>query len=141
MKLSASVRFSICAVFASMLSLSAHAHTALEKATPADGAVVTQPPGHINLVFNGPVKLVKLEVMGVGHEMPTKFEPNAEPKAAFMIETPGLHPGAFTVNWAVIGADGHTVTNSYGFVVDPDAQAHGSGGAPAGHGGGGANPH
>ena len=103
--------------------------------------MVSEAPAHINLVFNGPVKLVKLELMGVGHEMPTKFEPNAEAKAAFMIETPGMHPGAFTVNWAVIGEDGHTVTNSYGFVVDPDAAAHAGGAADAGHGGGGANPH
>lgn len=141
MKLLAIFRILICTGFISLLSLSAHAHTALEKATPADGAVVTAAPGHINLVFNGPVKLVKLELMGVGHEMPTKFEPNAEPMAAFMIETPGLHPGAFTVNWAVIGADGHTVTNSYGFTVDPDAAAPAGGAAGAGHGGGGANPH
>ena len=141
MKLSATFRILICAGLTFLLSLSAQAHTALEKATPGDGAVVSEAPAHINLVFNGPVKLVKLELMGVGHEMPTKFEPNAEPKAAFMIETPGMHPGAFTVNWAVIGEDGHTVTNSYGFVVDPDAAAHAGGAADAGHGGGGANPH
>lgn len=142
MKLLATFRILICAGFASLLSLSAHAHTALETATPGDGAVITAAPGHINLVFNGPVKLVKLELMGVGHEMPTKFTPNAEAKAAFMIETPGMHPGAFTVNWAVIGEDGHTVTNSYGFTVDPDAEAHGGGDADHGHShGGGANPH
>ena len=41
--------------------------------------------------------------------------------ASFRLETPGMHPGAFTVNWAVIGADGHTVTNSYSFTVDPNA--------------------
>jgi hypothetical protein len=30
-----------------------------------------------------------------------------------------MHPGAFTVNWAVIGEDGHTVADSYSFTVDP----------------------
>ncbi|NQV69184.1 MAG: copper resistance protein CopC [Pseudohongiella sp.] len=142
MKFSTAFRFLICAGFASLLSFSAQAHTALEMATPADGAVVKQGPAHINLVFNGPVKLVKLELMGVGHEMPTKFKPNAEAQAAFMIETPGMHPGQFTVNWAVIGDDGHTVASSYSFLVDPAAaEEHAGHDAEAGHGHGDANPH
>ncbi|PCJ24756.1 MAG: hypothetical protein COA96_08785 [SAR86 cluster bacterium] len=159
MKLSTAFRSLICAGFAFLVSTSTFAHTALETATPGDGAIVNQGPAHINLVFNGPVKLLKLELMGVGHEMPTSFEVNSEPQAAYVIETPGMHPGAFTVNWAVIGADGHAVTNSYSFVVDPDASAshsgheagegheHGDAGhgdaahGDAGHGHGDANPH
>lgn len=107
--------------FAFLVSVSAYAHTGLSEATPGDGAVVKEGPGHISLTFNGPVRLVKLELMGVGHEMPTNFEASSEAKATYMIETPGMHPGAFTVNWAVIGADGHTVANSYSFTVDPNA--------------------
>jgi methionine-rich copper-binding protein CopC len=112
-------RLVVCALFTLMISATAFAHTALTEATPGDGAMIKQGPAHINLTFNGPVKLVKLELMGVGHEMPTNFESNSEAKNAFMIETPGMHPGAFTVNWAVIGEDGHTVTDSYSFTVDP----------------------
>lgn len=104
-----------------LFSVAAFAHTGLSEATPGDGAVVKAAPGHINLIFNGPVRLVKLELMGVGHEMPTNFEAESEAKATYMIETPGMHPGAFTVNWAVIGADGHTVADSYSFTVDPNA--------------------
>tara|TARA_B110000261_G_scaffold148226_1_gene173828 strand:+ start:994 stop:1362 length:369 start_codon:yes stop_codon:yes gene_type:complete len=106
-------------LFTLAISATAFAHTALTEATPGDGAMMKQGPAHINLTFNGPVKLVKLELMGVGHEMPTNFESNSEAKNAFMIETPGMHPGAFTVNWAVIGEDGHTVADSYSFTVDP----------------------
>jgi methionine-rich copper-binding protein CopC len=106
-------------LFTLVISATAFGHTALTEATPDDGAVIKQGPAHINLTFNGPVKLVKLELMGVGHEMPTNFESNSEAKNAFMIETPGMHPGAFTVNWAVIGEDGHTVADSYSFTVDP----------------------
>jgi len=112
-------RLVVCALFVFMVSATAFAHTALKEATPANGAIIKEGPAHINLTFNGPVKLVKLELMGVGHEMPTNFESNSEAQAAFMIETPGMHPGAFTVNWAVIGADGHTVADSYSFTVDP----------------------
>jgi methionine-rich copper-binding protein CopC len=97
------------------------AHTALKESTPGDEAIIKAAPGHIDLVFNGPVKLVKLELMGVGHEMPTNFEAQTDAIAAYRVETPGMHPGQFIVNWAAIGADGHTITNSFSFSVDPDA--------------------
>jgi methionine-rich copper-binding protein CopC len=118
-RLWAASRLLVCMLFTLVISATAFAHTALTEATPGDGAMIKQGPAHINLTFNGPVKLVKLELMGVGHEMPTNFESNSEAKNAFMIETPGMHPGAFTVNWAVIGEDGHTVADSYSFTVDP----------------------
>jgi len=127
-------RLLACALFTFAVSSSAFAHTALKEATPGNGAIIKQGPAHINLTFNGPVKLVKLELMGVGHEMPTNFESNSEAKAAFMIETPGMHPGAFTVNWAVIGEDGHTVADSYSFTVDPSiAEDHAGEAAGASH--------
>ncbi len=100
-------------------SIPASAHTGLKESTPADESVVTVLPAKIDLVFTAAVKLIKLELMGVGHEMPTSFEVSNESKAAYSFETPGMHPGKFTVNWAVIGADGHTVTNSYSFEVKP----------------------
>ena len=115
----AASRLVVGLLFTLVISATAFAHTALTEAMPGDGAMVKQGPAHINLTFNGPVKLVKLELMGVGHEMPTNFESNSEAKNAFIIETPGMHPGVFTVNWAVIGEDGHTVADSYSFTVDP----------------------
>ncbi len=120
MKLITNVR-TLLAVLLLLASFSVSAHTALKESTPAADATVNVAPTHVDLVFNGPVRLIKFELMGTGHEMPTKFEPSSEAVAEFRIETPGMHPGEFTVNWAVIGADGHTVTNSFGFVVDPTA--------------------
>lgn len=97
------------------------AHTALKQATPAADAVVAVAPAKIDLVFTEAVKLVKLQIMATDHEMPSSFEPNAAAQASFSFETPGMHPGTFTVNWSVIGADGHPVNNSYRFTVDPAA--------------------
>ena len=99
----------------------AFAHTALKQATPAADAVVAVAPAKIELVFTESVKLVKLQIMASDHEMPSNFAPNATAQAAFAFETPGMHPGTFTVNWSVIGADGHPVNNSYKFTVDPTA--------------------
>ncbi len=112
----------------SISSLAVQAHTALKESTPGDGVTVKASPAHLDLVFNGPVRLIRLELMGVGHEMPTNFEAQAEAVANYRIETPGMHPGEFTVNWAAIGADGHTVTNSFSFVVDPTANEDSAGG-------------
>ena len=97
------------------------AHTALKESTPGDGATISTIPSNLDLVFNAEVQLVKLELMGVGHEMTTNFKPAGEAASIYKVETPGMHPGEFTVNWAAIGSDGHTVTNSFSFVVDPAA--------------------
>jgi methionine-rich copper-binding protein CopC len=140
---SAILRSLVCASMLLLFPLVTQAHTALTESTPGDAATIITPPAHLDLVFNGPVKLIKVELMGVGHEMPTKFEVQADAMATYRIETPGMHPGQFTVNWAAIGDDGHTVTNSFSFLVDPNAvEEHGHGDSDAGHShGNGANPH
>jgi len=123
MKLPLLLRLVVTTVLALSIQLVANAHTALKSSTPAVDAVVSVLPEKIELVFSEPVKFVKLQLMGVGHEMPTNFEPNATAKAEFSFATPGMHPGKFTVNWAVVGADGHAVNNSYSFTVDPAANS------------------
>ena len=97
------------------------AHTALKESSPENGATITTIPSDLDLVFNADVRLIKLELTGVGHQMPTNFEPSSTAVSTYKIETPGMHPGEFTVNCAAIGADGHTVTNSFSFVIDTDA--------------------
>lgn len=137
MKIPATIKLLLCASLTVLLQLSAYAHTGLKESTPAAAATVKMSPEHLLLVFTEPVKLLKLELMGVGHEMPTGFEANSEAMVSYRIETPGMHPGEFTVNWAVIGADGHAVSNSFSFTVDPNATDvvadHGHG-AAEGHG-------
>ena len=106
-----------------MVPMLTQAHTALKESTPKDGVTVSEIPENIDLVFSAEVRLIKLELMGEGHEMPTSFKPTSEAIATYKFDTPGMHPGEFTVNWAAIGEDGHTLTNSFKFVVDPIAAA------------------
>ena len=116
-----SLKLNIKTVFCLALLMPAmvQAHTALKASTPGNGVTLETIPTDLDLVFNAEVRLIKLELMGVGHEMSTNFEPSSEVASTYKIQTPGMHPGEFTVNWAAIGADGHTVTNSFSFVVDP----------------------
>ena len=115
-----------------LLPLQVFAHTGLKTSTPADGAVVQTAPASIELVFTADVRLIKLEVTSEGQAVKTDFKPAATPAATFTVATPGLGDGNYTVNWAVIGADGHNVTNSFGFAVNAHA-AHMDGGSHSGH--------
>lgn len=99
------------------------AHTGLKESSPADGATLNEAPASIDLVFTADVRLIKLEVTSNGKVLDTGFKPGAESMASYSIPTSGLADGRYTVNWAVIGADGHTVTNSFSFSVDSSAIA------------------
>ena len=109
------------ALLLSLFASVASAHTALKTSTPADETTVKAAPSEISLVFNGPVRLVKLELMAGEKAMVTSFKPGSEAIAEFVVQTPGMLAGNYTVNWAAIGADGHTVSNSFSFSVDPAA--------------------
>lgn len=111
-----------------LLPLQVLAHTGLKTSSPADGATVQMAPENIELVFTADVRLIKMEITSNGQAVKTDFKPSATSAANFVVATPGLTDGSYTVNWAVIGADGHTVTNSFGFTVDASA-AHGAHGA------------
>ncbi|MBM87130.1 MAG: hypothetical protein CMQ41_02010 [Gammaproteobacteria bacterium] len=105
-------------IFSSVMLV--QAHTALKESTPGDGITIKVAPSHIDLVFNGPVRLIKLDLKAPDHEMPTSFQVQIDPTSNYRVETPNMHPGKFTVEWAAIGADGHTVTNAFSFTVDPN---------------------
>jgi methionine-rich copper-binding protein CopC len=106
-----------------LVSSLALAHTGLKESTPADGATVEMAPAVIDLVFTGDVRLIRFELSSGDQKLETGFKPVAENKSVYSIATPSLTEGHYTVNWAVIGADGHTVTNSFSFSVDAAAVA------------------
>lgn len=115
-------------VLAALFAGSAAAHTGLKESVPADQAVVNTAPAAIQLVFTAAVSLVRVELLHAGeHAMDIGFKPVATPTTEFSIPLPPLAPAAYTVNWSVIGADGHTVSNSFAFTVDPTAMAHAHG--------------
>lgn len=106
-----------------MLPLQVLAHTGLKTSAPADGAALQAAPASIELEFTAAVRLIKLELSSAGNALETGFKPTAESVAKYSVSTPGLAAGTYTVDWAVIGADGHTVTNSFSFSVAPSVAA------------------
>jgi len=95
----------------------ASAHTGLKGSTPAHMTTVQTPPAEINLEFNGPVRLVKFDLMADGQKVSTGFKLSADAVATFAIATPDLKAGSYTAEWAAISEDGHTVSNSFSFEV------------------------
>ena len=103
-----------------VVPLAAYAHTPLKTSSPAADSTVAQTAA-IEVEFNSPVRLVRLLVLRGEMEIPTEFAVNPEPVAAYRIEAPNIPAGKITVEWAAIGADGHTLTDSFSFTVDPGA--------------------
>lgn len=106
-----------------MLPLQVLAHTGLKTSAPADGAALQTAPASIDLEFTAAVRLIKLEVSTGGKALEIAFKPAAESVAKYSIPTPGLSAGTYTVDWAVLGTDGHAVTNSFSFSVAPTIAA------------------
>lgn len=100
------------------------AHTGLKESHPADGAIVRAAPEQIHLQFTAAVNLVRFTVTDqAGSAIELGFQPQATASNDFLLPVAHLAAGTYTVAWAAIGADGHTVTGEFGFSVDPSAEA------------------
>jgi methionine-rich copper-binding protein CopC len=108
--------------------VNAQAHTGLKESNPAAGALLRVAPEQIQLVFTATVSLVRFTLSDhEGRRIDVAFKPDPESKTEFLLPIPALLAGHYQVEWAVIGADGHTVTDKFAFVVDPSAEAEHSG--------------
>jgi methionine-rich copper-binding protein CopC len=99
------------------------AHTELQESTPADGAVLQEPPAALELKFSADVQLLKLEIANAdGAAQDIAFTASASAAKAFSVPLPAMEPAAYSVNWTILGADGHRMEGSLSFLVD--AVAH-----------------
>ena len=110
--------FQLLAVLAAFVPLAAHAHSPLKSSTPAADSTVARVEV-IEVEFAAPVRLVRLRVMHGEKEIPTGFAVNPEPAASYRIAAADIPAGRIEVEWAAIGADGHTLTETFSFTVDP----------------------
>ncbi len=102
--------------------VTAQAHTGLKESTPGDGAVVKTAPEQINLQFTEAVSLMKFVLHGQdGNQVDLGFQPQTSPRTEYLLPV-SLMAGAYHVEWAVVGADGHTVSGEFGFTVDPSGE-------------------
>jgi putative copper export protein/methionine-rich copper-binding protein CopC len=104
----------------------AQAHTELRESTPADSARLSTVPSQIRLRFSGAVELAftTLELIDPdGRPIPLDQPLHPGDSAAVILARVGrlVAPGTYTVRWRTAAADGHPLTGSFSFVIEPGA--------------------
>jgi methionine-rich copper-binding protein CopC len=111
----------LCALaYAVLASPYAAAHAKLVESSPAAGSTVAAPK-EITLVFNEKIEPAFSSITlndATGKKiLGGKAEVDASNPAILKLETPGLVPGAYAVQWVGIGPDGHRRTGTFQFTV------------------------
>jgi copper transport protein len=100
-----------------LASTAALAHAHLEKASPADGSIITTAPQSVVLEFSEPARLATLSITRDGGS-PRKLAPlPQQPQQRIAVTLPELLPGTYVVSWRVVGADGHVVPGQIRFTL------------------------
>lgn len=121
-------------------AVAADAHDYLVQTSPANGSVQTEPLKEVSLTFNdrvldlggnGGSALARVTDAGGKH-----YETGCPAILDRTVTAPVAlgEAGAYTVEWQIVSADGHTVSGSYGFEYRPragTAAAAGSASGPA----------
>ena len=107
------------------LSFSTFAHTTLKTSTPKDNAMLMSSPPELSLVFTKPVRLARVTLQSKsGETIPFEFKPSTELASAFSYELPGLPVDTYTVNWMLLGQDGHKMEGAFSFMVHASMMKH-----------------
>jgi putative copper export protein/methionine-rich copper-binding protein CopC len=104
----------------------AFAHTGLRRAAPGGGDHLSAAPRELRLTFTEAVEVTLARVALTGPNGPVELAPlTLHPDSAAVLLGPIQSPlvaGIYTVNWQVVGADGHPIRGEYTFVIAPGAE-------------------
>lgn len=108
------------------LPFPALAHGTLQRATPGDGDQLSAVPRELRLTFTEDVEvdLTRLALTGPGGRValaPLELAPDSATVVVAGIEG-SLVAGTYSVEWQVVGNDGHPVRGEYSFSIAPDAE-------------------
>jgi|SRR5690606_23757016 len=107
-----------------ILATAASAHAHLESSLPADRARVSAPTA-IELRFSEAVRVTSLTLQQ-GTAAATKLAAPTSASKHVSAPVSGLTPGDYKVSWRVASADGHLMSGTFAFTVDPAAPAAGA---------------
>jgi copper resistance protein C len=115
------------AAAAMLAAPSAQAHTALVSSSPCDGAVVASVPTEITFTFDeSPASPAAVSVIGPDRSNIADGAPVVD--GATVTQTVRLLPeqGKYSASYRVVSDDGHPVTGTIHFTVDPANAADGA---------------
>lgn len=109
------------------VAVRADAHAHLLKSSPAENSVVAASPANLVLDFSEAAQLTALSIQkGRDPEHKLKLLPSGA-AAQISVPLPPLTPGAYTLSWRVLSADGHVVSGALRFTLSADHAAGPSG--------------
>lgn len=100
-----------------LASTAALAHARLERASPADGSLITVAPQSLVLEFSEPAQLASLWIAEEGGSRRKIASLPHQPLRRVIIALPALTPGTYVVSWRAVGADGHVVPGQIRFTL------------------------
>ncbi|SEN31806.1 copper resistance CopC family protein [Palleronia pelagia] len=99
------------------LGTGASAHSKSSTFTPEDGATVTDVP-EITMQFDDPMRVISVGLTRDGEDAALERETGTDPVTEFVARPAGdLAPGAYTVEWRGMSADGHPMQGSFSFTL------------------------
>ena len=112
------------------------AHSPLQKANPANGAVLETPPTEYKMLFKSPAKLIKFEIFQKGNNddksssllknlfknsdrklIEINYKPLLVLSESHSIKLPNINVGSYEVHWRAMGEDGHVLKGILTFEV------------------------
>jgi len=104
-----------------LLAPLASAHAKLVASDPKPGSTLHTPPTEVTLTFNEKIEQAfsSMSVIASDGAVPSTEKPKVDTAnpALLRLKVPRLHPGAYSVKWAVAGHDGHRRTGIFAFSV------------------------
>jgi methionine-rich copper-binding protein CopC len=100
----------------------AAAHAELERAVPAPGSILRQPPEQLVLRFSQRFEpaFTKVRVLDAdNHEVPVEIRADEADPRQLRVALPTLAPGAYRVHWRVLSVDTHVRDGQFEFFVRP----------------------
>jgi copper transport protein len=112
----------VLVAFAAVVSLAgpAAAHASLVASDPQSGAVLTESPARLVLMFDEPVDIALGAIRlydGTGHEFDVGAARHVADNNHVAVDAPKLADGAYVVSWRVVSADSHPVHGAFTFQV------------------------
>lgn len=107
-------------IFVALTALAAQAaiaHTELSESAPANHAMLEGAPEDVMLHFSEPVRLTALTVQKSGASKQSLGPLPGENSERFVVATPMLTDGHYTVSWRALSEDTHVISGEFMFMV------------------------
>lgn len=105
-------------LFLLVFSSLSFSHTKLSDSSPTANATLESAPTELSLTYSTTVRLMTLTVKNnLGETIDLGFKPNASATKSFKYPLPSMSSGLYTVDWSILGEDGHKMTGNFSFSI------------------------